>query len=81
MRPVPPRTRSGPVDEDKLQMQLHIIRVTYRAESRRLRPDALHAVRLRALEILDRLEREADGDSARRQIAEVRAEIGSANPR
>ena len=66
------------MNQEKLQMQLQIIRVTYRAESRRLPADALHALRLRASEILDRLESEANGDvRVLDQIASLRKEIGA----
>ena len=65
------------MDDRKLLLQLKIILVTYRAESRRLPREALHALRLRAAEIIDRLEQEANGDARLiEEIAKVRAEIG-----
>jgi hypothetical protein len=69
------------VDERKLKLQLDIVRVTYRAEARRLPPDALRALRLRAHAILDRLE--ADGHVDPRlldEIAAVRTELAHDEP-
>ena len=69
------------MDERKLKLQLDIVRVTYRAEARRLPPDALRALRLRAFAILDRLE--ADGHVDPRlldDIAAVRAELARDEP-
>ena len=64
------------VDERKLQLQLDIIRVTYRAEAKRLPPDALRALRVRATAILDRLERDGNGDPRlAEEIAAVRTEL------
>ncbi len=65
------------MDEQKLRMQLQIIRVTYRAESKRLPADALHSLRLRAAVILERIEAEANGDARLLgEVAAIREEIG-----
>jgi hypothetical protein len=64
------------VDERKLRLQLDIIRVTYRAESKRLSADALRALRLRASAILDRLEQDGHRDPRLLDaVAAVRAEL------
>ncbi len=69
------------MDERKLKLQLDIVRVTYRAEARRLPPDALRALRLRAYAILDRLEADGHVDpKLSDEIAAVRTELAGDEP-
>ncbi len=65
------------MDATRARLQLRIIRTTVRAESGRLAPVMMDAVRKRAVAILDRLEAEAENDSELlNEIAETRREVG-----
>jgi hypothetical protein len=64
------------VDSKRARQQLEIIRVTVTAEARRMPPDAMRAMRLRASEILNELELAAAGDAELLgDIAATRSEI------
>ena len=65
------------LDARQVQRQLDVIRVTMGAESSRLAPVAMDAMRLRAFRILDDLETQVNGDlQLLDEIAAVREEIG-----
>jgi hypothetical protein len=70
------------VDGDQARLQLKIIRITVRAEARRVQAANLEVVQLRAHEILDRLEAQAVGDpELLSEIDATRREVGRAGER
>ncbi len=64
------------MDRRQIELQIRIIRVTYRGEVRRHGSDAMHEFRARATELLRKVEPAAEEPDLVEAISALRHEIG-----